>query len=117
MSTKALNRRQARWAELLANYDFILIPILGIKNPADGPSRRSDYVQDVSVPTGSLISSNALRLLPPSFTNLSGITAVNTLFAGIVGAHAVEAVESTLQEQIISSYPTVAVASQHISDP
>ena len=27
MSTKALNYRQAHWAELLANYDFILIPI------------------------------------------------------------------------------------------
>jgi hypothetical protein len=25
MSTKVLNRRQARWAELLADYDFVLV--------------------------------------------------------------------------------------------
>src|SRR5579859_2702399 len=37
MSTKVLNCRQARWAELLANYDFVLVHTPGIKNPADGP--------------------------------------------------------------------------------
>jgi hypothetical protein len=42
MSTKVLNRRQARWAELLAGYDFVLIHIPGTKNPADEPSRRLD---------------------------------------------------------------------------
>ena len=92
MSTKALNRRQARWAELLANYDFVLIPIPGTKNPADRPSHRPDYTQDVPVPTSSLIPPNALRLLPSSFTN----STVNTLFAGIVGVDAVEALEPTL---------------------
>ena len=75
MSTKALNQRQARWAELLANYDFVLIPIPGTKNPTDGPSRRPDYAQDVPVPTGSLIPPNALRLLPSNFTNSTGSTA------------------------------------------
>ena len=116
MSTKALNRRQARWAELLANYDFVLIPIPGTKNPADGPSRRSDYVQNVPVPTGSLIPPNALRLLPSNFTNSTGSTAAtNTLFASMVGACTVEAVAPTLQERIISSYPTDAVAGQCLS--
>jgi len=43
MSTKALNHRQARWAELLANYDFIFISIPGTKNLANGLSHRSDY--------------------------------------------------------------------------
>ena len=78
MSTKALNRRQARWAELL---DFVLIPI--------------------PVPTPP----NVLRLLPSNFTG------------SIVGVHAVEALELTLRERIISSYSTDAVASQHTSDP
>jgi len=82
MSTKALNRRQAHWAELLANYDFVLILIPGTKNSTDGPSRHPDYAQAVPVPTGSLIPPNALRLLPPNF----------------VAVHAVEAVEPTLQE-------------------
>ena len=43
ISTKVLNRRQARWAELLAGYDFVLVHLPGVKNPADGPSRRPDY--------------------------------------------------------------------------
>jgi len=43
MTTKVLNRRQARWAELLAGYDFVLVHLPGVKNPADGPSRRPDY--------------------------------------------------------------------------
>ena len=38
MTTKILNRRQARWAEFLASYDFILTHIKGTKNPANGPS-------------------------------------------------------------------------------
>jgi len=54
MSTKVLNRRQARWAELLADYDFVLIHTPGKSNPADGPSRRPDYAEN-SPPMGSVI--------------------------------------------------------------
>ncbi|EDN02416.1 hypothetical protein HCAG_00280 [Histoplasma mississippiense (nom. inval.)] len=43
MTTKELNRRQARWAEALSAYDFVLLHRPGSKNPADGPSRRADY--------------------------------------------------------------------------
>src|SRR5437762_10473422 len=46
MSTKILNRRQARWAELLAEYDFMFEHIPGKTNPADGPSRRPDYAEN-----------------------------------------------------------------------
>ena len=55
MSTKILNRRQACWAELLAGYDFVLTPIPGSKNPADGPSRRPDYAEDIEMPNGPLL--------------------------------------------------------------
>ena len=65
MTTKTLNRRQARWAELLTNYDFILVHIQGTKNPADGPSRRPDYTENVEIPTGTLIPRSALRKLQP----------------------------------------------------
>lgn len=65
MTTKVLNRRQARWAELLSAYDFVLVPIPSSKNPADGPSRRPDYTQDVELPSGTLIPKSALRLLVP----------------------------------------------------
>ena len=117
MSSKALSRRQARWAELLANYDFVLIPIPGTKNPADGPSRRPDYALDIPVPTGALIPPNALRLLPFNFTNSTNSTISNALFASIVGGPAVDAPEASIREWIISSYPTDAVASQHITNP
>ena len=42
-TTKTLNQRQARWAELLAAYDFIIEYKPGERNPADAPSRRRDY--------------------------------------------------------------------------
>jgi hypothetical protein len=38
-----LNARQARWAELLAAYDFEIEYHPGRHNPADAPSRRRDY--------------------------------------------------------------------------
>jgi transposase InsO family protein len=43
MTTKALNGRQARWAERLAAFDFEIEYKKGSANPADGPSRRPDY--------------------------------------------------------------------------
>lgn len=46
MTTKKLNRRQARWAEFLAAFDFEIIHRKGKDNPADAPSRRPDYALD-----------------------------------------------------------------------
>ena len=43
MTTKALTRRQARWAQALSAYDFEIVYRPGKYNPADGPSRRPDY--------------------------------------------------------------------------
>ena len=40
---KQLNGRQARWATFLAPFDFVIEHQSGKKNPADAPSRRSDY--------------------------------------------------------------------------
>jgi len=55
MTTKILNRRQARWAEILSGYDFVLDHIPGSRNPADGLSRRPDYANDIDIPSGALI--------------------------------------------------------------
>jgi hypothetical protein len=43
MTTKELNSRQARWAEKLARFDFVIQHRSGKSNPADAPSRRPDY--------------------------------------------------------------------------
>jgi hypothetical protein len=109
MSTKVLNRRQARWAELLADYDFVLIPIPGKKNPADGPSRRPDYAEN-PLPMGSLIPPHALRLLPSTDSNL------NALLCNLTGVHAGVAVESS-RNQFLAAYPTDPVAQQHLPNP
>jgi hypothetical protein len=47
MTTKQLNGRQARWAEQLSAFDFTIEHRPGIKNPADAPSRRPDYAQNI----------------------------------------------------------------------
>jgi RNase H-like domain found in reverse transcriptase/Reverse transcriptase (RNA-dependent DNA polymerase)/Integrase zinc binding domain/Chromo (CHRromatin Organisation MOdifier) domain len=44
MRTKTLSRRQARWAGELAEYHFSIEHRPGKLNPADGPSRRPDYM-------------------------------------------------------------------------
>jgi len=36
-TSKVLSRRQARWAEILSSYDFVIEHLEGKKNPADGP--------------------------------------------------------------------------------
>ena len=72
MTTKILNRRQARWAEILSGYDFVLDHIAGSKNPADGPSRRPDYAENVDLPSGTLIPQSALRFLPNLLPSSAG---------------------------------------------
>src|SRR5437773_1056722 len=72
MTTKILNRRQARWAEILSGYDFILDHITGSKNPADGPSRRPDYAENVDLPSGTPIPQSALRFLPNLLPSSAG---------------------------------------------
>ena len=44
MTTKDLNRRQARWAEALSTFSFNIEYRKGKENPADGLSRRPDYM-------------------------------------------------------------------------
>jgi len=64
MTTKSLNRRQARWAEILSGYDFVLCHIQGTKNPADGLSRRPDYSNGIELQQGTIVPLSAFRDLP-----------------------------------------------------
>jgi hypothetical protein len=45
MSQTRLNGRQTRWLIKLLPYDFKIFYWKGSLNPADGPSRRPDYLE------------------------------------------------------------------------
>ena len=49
---------------LQTHRSVVLDHITGSKNPADGPSRRPDYAENVDLPSGTLIPQSALRFLP-----------------------------------------------------
>ena len=103
MTTKVLNRRQARWAELLAGYDFVMTAIPGTKNPADGPSRRPDYAVDVPQPSGTI--------LPSSAFNRSSIP------SSIISSIAIFAPHQDLHQRIISALPLDPLATIHLQNP
>jgi hypothetical protein len=50
METKTLNHRQVRSYLVLSRYDFVLNHRPGSTNPADGPSRRPDYMAEAQKP-------------------------------------------------------------------
>lgn len=56
MDDKPLSRkRQTRWAETLAVYDFVIQWRRGKDNPADALSRRPDHMEKDEVPTGNAL--------------------------------------------------------------
>ena len=96
ITTKVLNCRQARWAEFLASYDFVLVHIKGTKNPADGPSQHLDYMENIELPTGALISCLVLHLLQPK-THASPLEA----HWGHIGMHVNETPGASLRVEKI----------------
>ena len=46
MTTKELTRRQARWAELLSIYDFVIKHCLGLRNPTNALSCYPNYLEE-----------------------------------------------------------------------
>jgi hypothetical protein len=67
---KKLSGRQARWAESLAEFDFVIEHRPGKSNPADGPSRRPDYQQAVNI-----VEDEMLPILQMKLRSLSAVTA------------------------------------------
>ena len=51
METKVLNHRQVRSYLALTRYNFVINHRPGATNPADGPSRRPDYMAEAQKPT------------------------------------------------------------------
>ena len=60
-----LSRRQARGAEILSSYDFIIEHWEGKKNPSDGPSSRPDYEIGYERPTASQLATMATTTVEP----------------------------------------------------
>jgi RNase H-like domain found in reverse transcriptase len=55
-TTKQLNRRQVRWSETLASYDFRINHVKGTENGrADALSRRPDYMTGTSLTPSSIL--------------------------------------------------------------
>ena len=72
VTTKQLNRRQVRWAQLLANYDFVVKYRPGVQNgKADALSRRSDHVSNQLDPlrSSSLLHSDQFVFATSLFRN------------------------------------------------
>ncbi|OJT10654.1 Transposon Tf2-12 polyprotein [Trametes pubescens] len=65
MSSRVLNRRQARWSMFLSEFNFRLDYAPGIKNPADAPSRRADFAPREG---DAVLSENHKALLSPVHT-------------------------------------------------
>jgi len=65
METKTLNYRQVRAYERLTEYNFVMTHRPGKKNPADGPSRRQDYMEEAHQPAqkGNEAYTNPMRVM------------------------------------------------------
>ena len=53
---KVLNRRQVKWVEVLANYNFKIIYYKGIKNiQADALNRKANYKEGIKKPVPAIL--------------------------------------------------------------
>jgi Reverse transcriptase (RNA-dependent DNA polymerase)/RNase H-like domain found in reverse transcriptase/Integrase zinc binding domain/Chromo (CHRromatin Organisation MOdifier) domain/gag-polyprotein putative aspartyl protease len=113
MTTKILSRRQARWAEFLTGYDFVLVHIKGTRNPADGPSRRPDYMENVELPSGTLIPRSALRMLTPQDSQVSALGA----YWNSIGVHAYTTPDASLRSRFMAALKGDSVAAKYRDNP
>jgi len=69
-TSKVPSRQQARWAEILSSYDFVIEHLEGKKNPADGPSRRPNYEIGYENMTAKLLATLAATTITESHDDL-----------------------------------------------
>ena len=67
MTSRILNRRQARWSLFLSEFNFRLVWGPGIKNIADSPSRRPDFIPKKG---DDVLEEQRQVLLTPTHTEL-----------------------------------------------
>jgi hypothetical protein len=90
---KVLSRKQARWAEILSSYDFVIEHLEAKTNPADGPSRRPDYEIGYEGATA--------RLLATLATN--AVELYNDLLQEIKTAQAIDALAADVKRRIVGT--------------
>jgi hypothetical protein len=69
-TSKVLSRRQARSAEILSSYDFVIEHLEGNKNPTDVPSRRPGYEIGYERPTAQLLPTLATNITVEPYDDL-----------------------------------------------
>jgi len=74
-TSEVLSWRQARWAEILSSYDFVIQHLEGKKNRAGRPWRRPDYEEGHKRPTARLLANLATTTVNPFNDLLSAIEA------------------------------------------
>jgi len=66
-TSKVLSQWQARWAEILSSYDFVIEHLEGKKNPEDRPLRRPDYEIGYENMTAKLLATLAATTISESY--------------------------------------------------
>ena len=92
-TSKVLSQRQARWAEILSSYDFVVEHLEEKKNPADGPSRRPDYEIGSDRPTARLLATLAVTTVEP----------YDDLLQEIKAAQAIDALAADVKHKIVGT--------------
>jgi hypothetical protein len=77
LTTKELTRREARWSEILGEYDFKIVYTLGKDNGrADAVSRRSDYMESKEIFNHNILRKNPDGTLSPNVQEFNSIQQV-----------------------------------------
>ena len=69
-TSKVQSRRQARWAEIVPSYDFVIEQQEGKKNPGDGQLRPPDYEISYENMTAKLLATLAATTVTKSYDDL-----------------------------------------------
>jgi RNase H-like domain found in reverse transcriptase len=101
MTTKVLTHRQARWAEVLADYDFTLRHVPGKKNPVDGLSHCPDYATDMEPLEDYVVPRNAF---------------CDDVLMSLVGVYAAVVAQPEFRERIVKALKNDKVATEHLKD-
>jgi len=114
MSQTRLNGRQTRWLIKLLPYDFRLFYRKGTLNPADGPSRRTDYLASAkevdSTPTTHLLPALRSRLNQKEETKIESKSIGTAVESADKPNDRTRATHPAIASQIVNAIDTTAVS-------